>query len=69
MAPAPEWPRSWNGLIALPGQVDAYLKDHFGFRQTMVRELPFLSETSRCLSAGTGACSILAMRWCARARD
>jgi alginate O-acetyltransferase complex protein AlgJ len=41
-APVPEWPRSWNRLIALPGQVDAYLKDHFGFRQTMVRTLPFL---------------------------
>jgi alginate O-acetyltransferase complex protein AlgJ len=41
-APVPNRPRSWNGLIALPGQVDAYLKDHFGFRQTMVHTLPFL---------------------------
>jgi hypothetical protein len=41
-APVPERPRSWNGLVALPGQVDAYLKDHFGFRQTMMSILPFL---------------------------
>lgn len=42
-APVPERPRNWNELIALPGQVDAYLNDHFGFRQAMVRTYRELS--------------------------
>src|SRR5208282_3486753 len=37
LAPAPQAPRSWEALRALPGQVDAYLKDHFGLRQMMIR--------------------------------
>src|SRR5271166_3948251 len=37
LAPAPQAPRSWEAFRALPGQVDAYLKDHFGLRQTMIR--------------------------------
>jgi hypothetical protein len=37
LAPAPEAPRSLEALRALPSQVDAYLKDHFGLRQTMIR--------------------------------
>jgi alginate O-acetyltransferase complex protein AlgJ len=37
LAPAPHAPTSWEALRALPGQVDAYLKDHFGLRQRMIR--------------------------------
>jgi hypothetical protein len=37
LAPAPQPPRSWEALRALPSQVDAYLKDHFGLRQMMIR--------------------------------
>ncbi|MGH7935676.1 MAG: hypothetical protein ACREF8_01545, partial [Chthoniobacterales bacterium] len=36
-APAPEPPQSWEGLTALPGQVDAYLADRFGLRGKMIR--------------------------------
>ena len=37
MAPAPQAPGNWEGLLALPAQVDAYLKDRFGLRQKMIR--------------------------------
>jgi alginate O-acetyltransferase complex protein AlgJ len=36
LTPAPEAPRSLEALRAFPGEVDAYLKDHFGLRQTMI---------------------------------
>jgi alginate O-acetyltransferase complex protein AlgJ len=36
LTPAPEAPRSLAALRAFPGEVDAYLKDHFGLRQTMI---------------------------------
>jgi alginate O-acetyltransferase complex protein AlgJ len=36
LAPAPEAPLSLAALRAFPGQADAYLKDHFGLRQTMI---------------------------------
>ena len=36
LAPAPQAPLSWAALTAFPGQADAYLKDHFGLRQTMI---------------------------------
>ena len=36
LASAPEAPRSLEALSAFPGQADAYLKDHFGLRQTMI---------------------------------
>jgi alginate O-acetyltransferase complex protein AlgJ len=36
LAPAPQAPRSWEALRAFPAEVDAYLKDHFGLRQTMI---------------------------------
>ena len=32
LAPAPRMPGSSAGWLALPGQVDAYLRDHFGLR-------------------------------------
>ncbi len=36
-APAPAAPRSLEAMLALPLKVDAYLKDHFGLRQKMIR--------------------------------
>src|SRR5579863_8628258 len=33
---APDAPRDWRDLRAFPGEVDAYLKDHFGLRQAMI---------------------------------
>jgi alginate O-acetyltransferase complex protein AlgJ len=36
LASAPTPPRSIEALTAFPGEVDAYLKDHFGLRQTMI---------------------------------
>ena len=35
--PAPTAPGNWVGFLALPGQVDAYLRDRFGLRQKMIR--------------------------------
>jgi hypothetical protein len=35
--PAPVPPRDLRALIAFPEQVDAYLRDHFGVRQKMIR--------------------------------
>jgi alginate O-acetyltransferase complex protein AlgJ len=37
LASAPQAPWSLDALSAFPGQADAYLKDHFGLRQTMIR--------------------------------
>src|SRR5271170_6645821 len=36
LAPAPEAPRSLQALSAFPSQAEAYLKDHFGLRETMI---------------------------------
>ena len=36
LAPAPKAPLSWDALRAFPGEADAYLKDHFGLRETMI---------------------------------
>jgi len=36
-APAPVWPNGWMDLLALPRRTDAWLRDHFGFRATLVR--------------------------------
>ena len=36
-APAPRPSLSWEGLLSLPDQIDAYLRDHFGLRQKMIR--------------------------------
>jgi alginate O-acetyltransferase complex protein AlgJ len=37
LAPAPRLPESSAGWLALPKQVDAYLRDHFGLRQALIR--------------------------------
>src|ERR1700742_474656 len=36
LAPAPRLPTTQEGWFALPGAVDAYLKDHFGLRQALI---------------------------------
>ncbi len=36
LASTPQAPLSLDALIAFPGEADAYLKDHFGLRQTMI---------------------------------
>jgi alginate O-acetyltransferase complex protein AlgJ len=37
LAAAPASPDGLGDLAALPGQIDAYLKDHFGFRHMMIQ--------------------------------
>ena len=37
LAPPPAAPDDLAGWIALPGQVDAYLKDRFGLRHAMIK--------------------------------
>src|SRR5271155_2891953 len=37
LAPAPGMPTSSEGFLALPRQIDAYLQDHFGMRQALIR--------------------------------
>ncbi len=37
LAPAPGLPRSVDGFSNLPAELDAYLKDHFGLRQALIR--------------------------------
>src|SRR5271156_6782546 len=37
LAPTPQAPRSWEALRSFPAEADAYLKDHFGLRQRMIR--------------------------------
>ena len=37
LAPMPSPPDALAGWAALPGQIDAYLKDHFGLRHTMIQ--------------------------------
>ena len=37
LAPAPSFPRTASEWRALPGGIDAYLKDHFGMRSAMIR--------------------------------
>src|SRR5208282_107538 len=37
LAPAPKTPVDRGDWLILPKQIDAYLQDHFGFRQVMIR--------------------------------
>jgi len=37
LAPPPKPPESGAGWLALPGETEAYLNDHFGLRQVMIR--------------------------------
>ena len=57
-APTPRPPDSWDGWLTLPNQIDAYLKDHFGLRQKMIRAP---KELTKALLAG-GSRSVLVGR-------
>src|SRR5271154_4949999 len=35
--PAPRAPGTWVAFLALPSEIDAYLRDRFGLRQKMLR--------------------------------
>lgn len=37
LAPAPGWPATAAGWLALPAAVDAWARDHFGLRQAMIQ--------------------------------
>ncbi len=37
LAAPPAWPGHAAGWLALPGQLDGYLRDHFGLRHAMIR--------------------------------
>lgn len=37
LAAAPKLPDNWDSFLALPGQTDAWIKDHFGFRQALIK--------------------------------
>jgi hypothetical protein len=37
LAEAPDAPASSSDWLALPGRIDAFLRDHFGLRQTLIR--------------------------------
>jgi hypothetical protein len=43
LSAAPNAPRTWSALDEWPPQVDAYLRDHFGFRAQLVRAYATLS--------------------------
>src|SRR5271165_4199795 len=37
LAPAPRIPATGEGWLALPAELDAYLRDHFGLRHALIR--------------------------------
>jgi alginate O-acetyltransferase complex protein AlgJ len=49
-APTPSIPRSWDGLTALPTEVDDYLHDRFGLRKQMIGW--YANLTKRLLAEG-----------------
>jgi hypothetical protein len=55
LAPAPALPATLAQWLALPAALDAYLKDHFGLRQAMIRAHKDLTKPL----LGTGSDSVL----------
>jgi hypothetical protein len=51
LAPAPRAPRSAADWLALPAAVEAYLNDHFGLRQAMIRAHKDLTKSVLGLSS------------------
>ena len=51
-AAAPQPPESFAAALTLPGEIDAYLKDHFGLRRVLIRTHRDL--TKPVLARGTG---------------
>ena len=58
LAPAPALPSTGAEWLALPAALDAYLKDHFGLRQTLIRAHKDLTKPM----LGTGSDSVLVGR-------
>ncbi len=58
LAPAPGWPASGAEWLGLPAALDAYLKDHFGLRQAMIRAHKDLTKPM----LGAGSDSVLVGR-------
>ena len=44
LAPPPTLPNSLRGWLKVPGQIDAYLRDHFGLRHTLIHAYALLSQ-------------------------
>src|SRR5208337_1749363 len=70
LAPAPRIPATGADWLALPAELDAYLKDHFGLRQALIRAHKDLTRPMlgwapiRSWSGATGGCSTSARRRC-----
>ena len=60
LAPAPQIPESSPAWLALPGQIDVYLRDRFGLRHALIRAHKDL--TKPMLGFGGGADSVLVGR-------
>jgi alginate O-acetyltransferase complex protein AlgJ len=58
LAPAPPLPLTTAGWLALPAELDAYFKDHFGLRQALIRAHKDLTKPM----LGTGSDSVLVGR-------
>src|SRR5574337_260184 len=58
LAPPPKPPHSGADLLALPGETEAYLNDHFGLRQVMIRAHKDMTKTV----LGLGSDSVLVGR-------
>jgi len=58
LAPAPGWPATGAEWLNLPAALDAYLKDHFGLRQALIRAHKDLTKPM----LGTGSDSVLVGR-------
>ena len=54
LAPAPQMPWSSAAWLGLPREIDAYLRDHFGLRQVLIRAHKDL--TKPCSVRGAGTC-------------
>jgi hypothetical protein len=53
LTPAPQVPESSAAWLALPAQIDAYLRDHFGLRQALIRAHKDLTKPMLGLAGGS----------------
>ena len=44
LAPTPSFPRTWDNVLSLPPQADAWLKDHFGLRSTLTHVYALINQ-------------------------
>ena len=44
LAPAPAFPHTWDDALGLSSQLDAWLKDHFGLRSTLIHAYAILTQ-------------------------